>query len=168
MLYIKKANYEDIKEEYNFISKLPYLEKGFRNFFYGISKEDFREKCLDYQINYSLLTEPKGNILPMTTYYLWLGNEIIGIFTVIHELDEYQKQRDGHIAYAVLEEYRGNGYATKGLGLVIEEAKKYIKEDEIYLHTTKNNPESLKVMLNNGAYIKEETAVDYFTRIKIK
>ena len=50
----------------------------------------------------------------------------------------------------------------------IEEAKKIVKEDELYLHTTKNNKASLKVMLNNGAYIKEETAVDYFVRIKIK
>lgn len=168
MLYIKKANYEDIEEEYNFITKLPFVEDGFRNFFYGITKEEFREKCINHQISLSLLTEPKGMILPMTTYYLWLGNIIVGIFTVIHELDEYQKERDGHIAYAVLKEYRGNGYATKGLELVIEEAKKIVKEDELYLHTTKNNKASLKVMLNNGAYIKEETAVDYFVRIKIK
>lgn len=168
MLYIKKANYEDLEEEYTFITKLPYLESGFRNYFYGIPKEEFKEKCLDRQIYLSLLPSPVGNVLPMTTYYLWLDNVIIGIFTVMHELNVMQKELDGHIAYAVLEEYRGNGYATQGLGLVLKDAKNYIKEEEVYLHTRKNNPKSLKVMLNNGAYIAKETEFDYFTRIKIK
>ena len=168
MIYIKKANLDDIEEEFIFMNKLPFVETGFRNFFYGISREEFRETCLEYQINLSLLTEPKGQILPMTTYYLWLDNTIIGIFTVIHELNEHQRERDGHIAYAVLREYRGKGYASEGLRLVIEDAKNYIKEDEIYLHTTRDNQASLKVMLNNGAYIAKENEFEYFTRIKIK
>lgn len=167
MLYIKKANIDDLDEEFNFTSELPFLESGFRNFFYGIPKEEFREKCIEYEINLSLLSAPLGQILPMTTYYLWLDNKIIGIFTVIHELNDHQRERDGHIAYAVLEKYRGQGYATKGLSLVIEDAKNYVKEDEIYMHTTKDNQASLKVMLNNGAYIAKETEIDYFTRIKL-
>ena len=54
-------------------------------------------------------------ILPMTTYFLWLDNKIIGIYHVIHELNEYQRERDGHISYAILKDYRGQGYASKGL-----------------------------------------------------
>ena len=168
MLYIKKANLKDIDEEYTFTAKLPLIESGFRNFFYGIPKEEFESKCLNFEIELSILPSPVGNDLPMTTYYLWLDDTIIGIFTVIHELNEYQKERDGHIAYAILKEYRGKGYATKGLKMVIEDAKNYIKEDEIYMHTTKDNPSSLKVMLNNGAYISNETEIDYFTRIKLR
>ena len=41
MLYIKKANLKDIDEEYTFTAKLPLIESGFRNFFYGIPKEEF-------------------------------------------------------------------------------------------------------------------------------
>ena len=168
MLYIKKLNYDDAEEEYNFLSKVPYLEKGYKNVYYNIPKEQFREQCLDLHINLSYLTEPKGMILPMTTYFLWLDDKIIGIYHVIHELNEYQRNRDGHIAYEIHKDYRGQGYASKGLALVLEEAKKYVKESEIYMHTTKDNPESLKVMLKNGAYIAKETENDYFTRIKIK
>lgn len=167
MLYIKKANLDDIEEEYEFTCRLPFLESGFRNYFYGIPKEEFREKCLEYEISLSLMSSPNNMLLPMTTYYLWLDKTIIGIFTVIHELNEYQKERDGHIAYAILKDYRNQGYATKGLSLVLEDAKNYVKEDEIYMHTTKDNPSSLKVMLNNGAYITKETEKDYFTRIKL-
>ena len=168
MLYIKKLNYEDTEEEYNFLSSVPYLEKGYRNVFNNIPKEKFREECLDILINLSYLTEPKGTILPMTTYFLWLDEKIIGIYHVIHELNEYQKERDGHISYAVLKDYRGQGYASKGLSLVLEESKKIVKESAVYMHTTKDNQASLKVMLNNGAYIAKETETDYFTRIKIK
>ncbi len=168
MIYIKEANFDDFEEEFAFNEKLPELESGFRNFYYGVTKEEFKDRCLNYIISLSYMTEPKGDILPMTTYYLWKDNIIIGTFTVIHELNEFQKEKDGHIAYAILEEYRGNGYATKGLSLVLEEAKKYVKEDEIYMHTTKDNPASLKVMLNNGAYIAKDNGIDFYTRIKLE
>lgn len=168
MLYIKKANYDDIEEEFNLFASLPFIDKGFRNYYYGIPRENFCEKCLDLIINLDYLTEPKGIYTPQTTYFLWLDNKIIGIYTVMHELNEHQKNADGHIAYEILKEYRNKGYATKGLSLVIEESKSYIKENEIYMHTTKDNPESLKVMLNNGAYIFKETERDYFTRIKLR
>ena len=51
---------------------------------------------------------------------------------------------------------------------LLKESKNIIKETEVYMHTTKDNQASLKVMLNNGAYIAKETETDYFTRIKIK
>ena len=52
--------------------------------------------------------------------------------------------------------------------LIREEAKKIIPEDEIYMHTTINNPASLKMMLKNNAYIIKNDEFGIFTRIKIK
>ena len=46
--------------------------------------------------------------------------------------------------------------------------KKYtVDEDEAYLSVNKNNPASLKVQQNNGAYIHHENDEEYFTRIKL-
>lgn len=168
MLYIKKANYEDAEEEFIFLNKTPYLESGFRNVYALREKEDFIKTDLPWLINQSKTETAATYAKPMTTYFLWLDNIIIGMYQVIHELSDFQKEHDGHIAYTLLKEFRGNGYATKGLSLVIEDSKTYIKEDEIYMHTTKDNQASLHVMLNNGAYIAKETDIDYFTRIKIK
>ena len=85
-----------------------------------------------------------------------------------HISEEEQKNQDGHISYTILKEYRGKGYGTKGLNLMIEEAKTIIPEDEIYMHTTINNPASLKMMINNNAYIVRNDEFGIFTRIKIK
>lgn len=168
MLYIKKANLEDQEEEFVYLQKTPYLETGFRNVYALRQQEDFINNDLPWLINQSNPKTAASYAKPMTTYFLWLDNTIIGMYQVIHELTEFQREHDGHIAYTLLKEYRGKGYATKGLSLVIEDAKQYILEDEIYMHTTKDNPASLHVMLNNGAYISKETEIDYFTRIKIK
>ena len=50
--------------------------------------------------------------------------------------------------------------------MVIEEAEKTVPEDEIYLRVNKDNPASLKVMLNNGGYIHHEDEIKYYVRIK--
>lgn len=168
MLFLKKANYEDIEEEYTFITKTPYLEKGYLNVYANRTKEEFLNKDLKFLIEQSNPATAVNYANPMTTYFLWYDKNIIGIFHVIHKLTDFQKDHDGHISYSILKEYRGNGYATKGLSLVIKEAKNYIYEDEIYMHTNTDNPASLKVMLNNGAIIYKETDKDYFTKIIIK
>ena len=107
-------------------------------------------------------------IIPIYTYFLWIDNNIVGMYHILSRLTEDQKRKDGHISYTILKEYRGKGYASKGLSLLIEEAKKIIPEEEIYMHTTINNPASLKVMLNNNAYIVKNDEFGIFTRIKIK
>lgn len=168
MLYIKEPNQNDIAEIYQFISATPFLESGFINLYLNIPQEHFADSCINYLINLSKLPHIEGTLKPMTTYFLWLDNRIIGMYHVLHELDELLKKTDGHISYTILKEYRNQGYATKGLSLVINSAKHLIKEDEIYMHTTKDNQASLKVQLNNGAKIVQETENDYFTRIKIK
>lgn len=168
MLYIKEPHLEDSEKIYNFIQAVPYSETGFFNLYLYISKENFNELCIKQLIKLSNLQDINGSLKPMTTYFLWLNNKIIGIYHILHKLDEKLKNTDGHISYTILKEYRNQGYASKGLELVLEKAKKIIKEDEIYMHTSKNNIASLKVQLNNGAYIVKETENDYYTRIKIK
>lgn len=162
-LILKKANLEDINKEIEFIHNVPLLENGFANFFFNVLHKT-KEEILKYvmTLNYS------SKQIPIYTYFLWDNDNIVGMFHLLTELTEDQKNKDGHISYTVLHKYRGNGYATKGLALLIEEAKQIVKEDELYMHTTINNPASLKVMLNNNAYIVRNDEFGIFTRIKIK
>ena len=67
----------------------------------------------------------------------------------------------------LLKKCQTSGYATAGLNLAIEECKKIIQEDEIYLSVLKTNEASLKVQLKCGAYKSGETENDYLMRIKI-
>lgn len=162
-IVLKKANLEDIDKEVEFIKKVPLIENGFANFFYNVlhmKNEDILKFCLT--LRYS------SENIPIYTYFLWVDNKIVGMYHLLSRLTEDQKQKDGHISYTILKEYRGKGYATKGLSLMIEEAKSIIPEDEIYMHTTINNPASLRIMLKNNAYVIRQDDFGIFTRIKIK
>ena len=58
------------------------------------------------------------------------------------------------------------GYATAGLKLTLDMAKA-MGIDEAYLSVHKDNPASLKVQQNNGAYIHHENDKEFFTRIAL-
>ena len=165
MLYLKEANINDIEKEYLFITNLPKKENGFMNPDFNISRIDFGNIALPLYIHHSKGKNLPDVWIPYTTYFLWNDNEIVGLFRIRHYLNETLKNGAGHIAYAIGKQYRGNGYATKGLKLAIEKAWEIIPEDEIYMSVHKDNPASLKVQFNNNAYIHHEDENEYYTRI---
>ena len=168
MLLLKKINYEDIDKEYEAIIKIPYNEKGFKNEYYNVSKEEFKDEIIPKLLKNSEGIDLPEGYVPDTYFFLWNNQEIVGLFKIRHYLSESLKKFSGHIGYTILENYRGNGYATEGLKLAIEECKKIIKEDEIYLASHKNNPLSLKVQIKCGAYLYGENENIYLTRIKLR
>ena len=168
MIYLKAANMYDWKEEYKAIKQMPANENGFENKYYDTNEEEFKNEIIP-----KLIEESKGiglpdGWVPCTYYFLWDDDKIVGLFKLRHHLNEALAKGGGHVGYAILADYRGKGYATEGLKLSIEECKKIIPEDEIYLSVRKDNKGSLKVQKNNGAYIVDETDDHYLTRIKIR
>lgn len=167
MLYLKAVNIEDIEKEYLFTTEQPADENGFTNKYEGVSREEFEKVALPRLINNSKgIDLPEGHV-PGTEFFLWEDDEIVGLFRIRHELNDFLREGAGHIGYGIKKEYRGKGYATKGLALTIEKAKEIIKEDEIYMSVHKDNPASLQVQLKNGAYIHHEDDKEYYTRIKL-
>ena len=167
MIYLKEINFEDRKEEYLFIKRLPEDENGFLNPFYYESEDSFYKVIIPRLINYSNRINLAPLKVPETYFFLWDDNKIVGLFKVRHYLDENLVISGGHVSYGILKEYRNMGYATTGLKLVIEKCKNIIREDEIYMSLHKNNFYSLKVMLNCGAYVYDETKDEYLTKIKL-
>lgn len=168
MLYLKAANLEDWEKEYEAIIQLPENENGFENKYYNVSREEFKDNIIQELINHSKGIDLPDGYVPDTYYFLWDDQEIVGLFKIRHYLNDFLASGPGHIGYAVLPKNRGKGYATKGLALAINECKKIIPEDEIYLSVHKDNPSSLRVQEKNGAYIVAETEKEFLTRIKIK
>lgn len=68
----------------------------------------------------------------------------------------------------VEKEFRGRGYCTQGLKMIIEEARKIVPENELYLHCNSDNAASLKVMLKNGGVIHHQNEDGFFVRIKLR
>ncbi len=109
-----------------------------------------------------------NGLVPDTHYFLWVDDAPVGIFKLRHYLNDRLRDNAGHAGYGVAEEYRGHGYATEGLRLLIEEARKLpIDTDELYLSVLKSNLASLKVQQKNGAKIVREDDMHYYTRIPL-
>ena len=164
-MILKAANKKDAEEEFLFIRNIPCDENGYINTNYQIKREDFDDAFDIIIANSDGRRLPEGYV-PATTYYLWDNGIIIGEFQLRHHLCESLVNGSGHIGYYIAPQFRGNGCATTGLKLLLEEARRTVPEDEIYLHVFKSNPASLKVMLKNGGYIHHETDDSYFVRIK--
>lgn len=166
MIYLKKANLEDIEEEYNFLSKMP-SANGFENEYENLPRENF-EIHIQALLDHSEEKNLKEGYVPDTYFFLWDDNKIVGVFKLRHFLNDWLRKNAGHLGYGILPEENGKGYASKGLELMKIEAAKIIEENEIYLAVHKDNKASLKVQQKNGAYIAEETENEYLTRIKIR
>ena len=182
MLYLKEANFDDIEKEYLFVTTEPADENGFLNDFAGISFDDFKSRALPQMIDWSRGKNLPQGFVPETFYFLWsdehcggLGvdgdrNEmqIVGEFRLRHHLTPVLENGSGHVGQFIHRDFRDRGYCTRGLALLIEEARKIVPEDELYLHCNLDNEASLKVMLKNGGVIHHKNEDGYFVRIGLR
>lgn len=164
MLCLRMANWEDVEKEYLFVKDIPADENGYINEWHGVSRADF-DRALDSMIACSQGRDLPEGYVPETFYFLWNDDEIVGQFRLRHWLCDSLKTGAGHIGYFVGKEFRKRGYAREGLRLILQLARDIIPEDEIYLRVNRNNAASLKVMLANGGYIKDDDEQKFYVRI---
>ena len=164
-LRLEEIQNVDLEASYKLFMSFDKDENGFMNDAYGLSFEEYK-----YFVR-NCYRESRGVGLPSwkvshTIYILMQGEKAVGIFKVRHYLNDVLKNGSGHIGFGIGKEYRNQGYATRGLQLAVQELKKMMLEDEIYMSVNKNNLASIKVQENNGAYIHHEDEDHYYTRIK--
>ena len=83
-------------------------------------------------------------------------NNIIGIISIRHRLNENLKFRGGHIAYYIRPSKRNKGYATKMLSFSIEYCKENLDLYKVLITFSKNNSYSIKTILNNRGTLHSE------------
>ena len=162
---LRKINYNDAEAQWDFTANTPEDENGFTNPYSGVSYDEYVNDVLPKLISYEHPVGMPDWFVPETRYYLWDEGHLIGEFRIRHYLTETLRSGAGHIGYGIRKEYRGKGYGTAGLKLTVDEARKVIKEDEIYLRVNKDNPASQRVMIKNGANIVGEDGDHYYLRI---
>lgn len=155
----------DIEKAYELQMSFDKEDNGFVNAAYGLSFEEYKDYVVKRH-NYSLGIDLIEGHVPDTVFVLEDKGNYVGLFNLRHYLNDFLRNGAGHLGYCISKNYRHQGYATKGLGLLLEEAKK-LGIEEAYLSVNKNNPYSLKAQLNNGAYIDHEDEDHYYTRIKL-
>lgn len=162
---LHKINTRDAKAQWKYTTVLPENENGLTNPYHGVSFEEYLENVLPKMISYENPFDMPEWFVPETYYYLWDEDKLVGEFRIRHYLTDALKNGAGHIGYSIKKEYRGRGYATKGLELTLEIARTIVPEDEIYLRLLKSNYASLRVMEKNGARCVGEDEEHLFMRI---
>ena len=166
MLELRKMNYDDVVEQWNYITATPADENGFTNPYEGVSFEEYKTSVLPELMMHEHPINMPDWFVPATYYYLWDDDTLIGEFRIRHHLTDALRTGAGHIGYSIKKEFRGRGYGTKGLALTLDLARKIVPEEEIYLRVLKENTPSFQVIRNNGGYVAGEDDIHYLLRVK--
>ncbi len=166
MLYLREMNAADARAEYECCQDLP-AANGFNTGCYGVSFDTFQQELLPKYTNMAKGIGLREGLVPQSYYFLWDDDRPVGLFKLRTHMNEVLRNGAGHIGYGICQSCRGQGYATRGLAMLLDLARDLIPESEAYLSVHKDNPASLKVMLKNGGYIHHEDEKEYYVRIPL-
>ncbi len=91
--------------------------------------------------------------VPKVPFWLIDNDNFIGTFNLRAELNEFLMYVAGNVGYGVSPRYRRMGYATKGLGLLIEKAKE-IGMKKLLVSAREDNVGSWKAIEKNGGVLE--------------
>ena len=128
---------------------------------FGIFENDYHDfdKYVDYMYDNSRL--PKGYV-PSTTLFLYDDERdiFIGAVNIRHYLNERLLYGGGHIGDGIRPSERRKGYATKMIGLALQECKK-MGIDRVLMSCDPDNIGSKKSIMNNGGVFEDEIISKY-------
>ena len=102
MIYLRLANLEDAKAEYEALQKIPAAENGLNNEYADMSETEFVEQALPKMIANSRGEDLPEGYVPFSVYFLWDDDKIVDLFHFRHHLCDSLKKHGGHIGYATI------------------------------------------------------------------
>lgn len=100
------------------------------------------------------LNMPEG-FVPCTTYWVMLGEKIIGLANIKHELNDFLRKKGGHIGLSLAKEYRGRGVGFATAKLLIERARTEFGIGDILMTNEPENIASRKLCEKLGAELTD-------------
>ena len=91
--------------------------------------------------------------VPQYSYWLIDNGKFIGAFILRTELNEYLMYARGSVGYGIAPHYRRQGYATKGLGLLISKARE-MGVKKLLVTAMEDNIGSWKAIEKNGGVLE--------------
>ena len=129
---------------------------------YAIRKNDYHDFEF-YLENLEIKEEMDGKVPDTTLFCLDEDRNIfVGAVNIRHYLNEAMLLNGGHIGDGIRPSERRKGYATKMIGLALEECKK-LGLDKVLMVCDKNNAGSAKSIMNNGGVLENEVVVNGVT-----
>lgn len=107
------------------------------------SNYDSFEQMLEFYNQCS--TNPPENYVPAITCFLFEIDDIVGAVNIRLGLNEWLKQKGGHVGYGISPKYRGNGYAKVLLQYAIDVLKS-VQIEQILVTCDETNTASRKTI----------------------
>lgn len=101
---------------------------------------------------------PEGRV-PQTTFWILEDKYAVGLLRMRHLLNAATRIEGGHIGYYVRPSARQQGLATQALGLALQEIVK-VGVRSVMLTTNPDNLGSIRVIEDNGGYLKAQRPTD--------
>lgn len=159
-MIIKQLSPFDGYEYYDMLQHIGREENAFKNPVNGMSFQEY-QNWLNQQDEWS-----RGENLPVgyvgqTIFWLLNGDIPVGIGKIRHALTDSSRKTGGNIGYAISSKYRGNGYGSILLKLLIEKATE-MNISEKLLTVEKFNYVSKHVIEKNGGRLVDENISWWF------
>nr|WP_263313437.1 GNAT family N-acetyltransferase [Mammaliicoccus sp. Marseille-Q6498] len=109
------------------------------------------------------INHPNSDFVKAKTFVLIDDFEIKGAVNIRYDLNDFLRNKGGHVGYGVSPSQRGKGYATQLLAFAIKELRQDSVK-EVLVTCSENNIASANVILNNGGiedepFISEEQEI---------
>lgn len=153
-IYMRQLTVESNRELYEMLQRIGACENEFKNTAHGLTFEEFLE-WLKEQDDWSRGKNLPSGYVAQTIFLLYDDCNVVGIGKIRHKLTEESRKKGGNIGYAIDPLWRGKGYATIFLRMIIKKAEEMCIIDK-FLSVEKNNPASKKVIEKaGGKYLYE-------------
>jgi predicted acetyltransferase len=95
-----------------------------------------------------------ANHVPATFLFAFAGPRIVGRVSIRHSLNPYLERFGGHIGYAVVPQYRRQGYATEILRQSLQIAREKLGLKRVLVTCDDDNVGSIKTIERNGGVLE--------------
>lgn len=160
MTSLRQLSISDDFDVYDMLQNVGFEENAFTNPVNGMSYESFKE-WLVLQDQWSRCENLPEGYVGQTIFWLYDDGIPVGIGKIRHALTEHSRQIGGNIGYAISSMYRGKGYGTIILKLLLEKAREMNVKEKL-LTVEKVNPASRRVIEKNGGKMVGENAERWF------
>lgn len=162
MIKLKQLDPCDGMDIFSMLKKIEAVENSFTNPVKNMNYQEYKNWLLQQDQWRRGINLPKGYV-KQTIYWLYIDEIPVGIGKIRQDLTDNSRNNGGNIGYAISSDFRGHGYGTKLLALLLREADA-MGVNEVVLTVDKYNTASKCVIESNGGKLYFENSKRWFYR----